>query len=717
MIGEKQFKKEINGQEFEVKIGQIAEQASGSVIVRHGETTVMATVCLGDDRHGKDFFPLTVDYEERYYAAGRILGSRFMRREGRPSDEATLTGRLVDRAIRPLFPKELKREVQVIITVLSFDGINDPDVPSLLGVSLALSLSQIPWAGPLAGCRLSYLDKGWILNPSYEQQGQAELSLTLTAVEGEKEMLINMIEAAGKEVNEETVNEGLSFADPIFKSLVQFQREIIDQYQPEKIIINQPESALDVERINDIKEFIQQKLSNLFPVKADQELKQVLAGLYQSVEEFLNEHHSEYLTAGFNLLEEEISNFTRQQVLEHEIRLDGRKLDEIRPLKADIALIPRVHGSGLFQRGLTKVMSIVTLGPTGDHRKFEGMEVVEERRFMHHYNFPPFSTGEVRPLSGTKRREIGHGYLAEKALEPLIPDMDKFPYTIRIVSECLSSNGSTSMASVCASSLSLMDAGVPIKESAAGISIGLITGPDHYKLLTDVQGTEDHYGDMDFKVAGTSQGITAIQVDVKIRGLTYQIIKEALIQAREARGIILKTITDVIASPRTELSPWAPKIVSGQIDPSKIGMVIGSGGKTINGLVLKYDVTIDIEEDGHVYIAGVDEKMAQSALDEVMNMTHETEVGESFQGTVTRIFNFGAMVEFLPGQEGLVHISQFVPERISRVEDVVKTGDVIPVKVVEIDEKGRINLSAKAAGFKPTKKPVISSRRTNPRER
>jgi len=704
MIGEKSFKKEIGGQEFEVTIGHIADQANASVLVRQGETVVMVTACMGNDNHGKDFFPLTVDYEERYYAAGRILGSRFMRREGRPSDEATLTGRLIDRSIRPLFPEELKREVQVIITVLSFDGVNDPDVPGLLGTSIALSLSDIPWGGPLVACRLGYLEGQWIINPSYEQQEKADLFMTLSAVEGEKEILVNMIEASGREAKEKMITDGLDQAEPIFKSLFQFQEEIINHYQPEKIILESEEIGIDSELAQRIKKFAQDKLAELFPAKADQETKEVFANFYQITEDFLNDNCADQLGDGRKIIEEEVYSFLRKEILEKETRIDGRKLNEIRPLKADVSLVPRVHGSGLFQRGLTKVMSIVTLGPTGDHRKFEGMEVVDERRFMHHYNFPPYSTGEVRHLSGTKRREIGHGYLAEKALSPLIPDMDKFPYTIRIVSECLSSNGSTSMASVCASSLSLMDAGVPIKKPAAGISIGLITDSNQYKLLTDVQGSEDHHGDMDFKVAGTDEGITAIQVDVKIRGLTKQMIVEALDQAREARLHILKIIEKTIGGPRPELSSWAPKIVSGQIDPSKIGMVIGSGGRTINGLVDKYQVTIDLEETGHVYVAGTDQKAAQAALDEIMAMTHEVEAGETFTGTVTRIFNFGAMVEILPGQEGLVHISQFVPQRINRVEDVVKTGDVIPVKVIEIDEKGRINLSAKAAGFKPLKK-------------
>ncbi len=705
MIGEKQFKKEIGGQEFEVKIGRVADQADGSVLVRQGETTVMVTVCLGSDQHGKDFFPLTVDYEERYYAAGKILGSRFMRREGRPSEEAMLTGRMIDRSIRPLFPKELKQEVQVIVTVLSFDGINDPDMPALLGASLALSLSPVPWNGPLSACRLGYLEDQWIINPTYEQQEKAELTLALTAVEGEKEMLVNMIEASGREAKEERVSEGLVEADPVFKTLIQFQKEIIGQHQIEKVALPEKESGLEADKEKDIREFARQKITEAFPAPADQEVKQVMSNIHQAIADFLNEHHPDHVREGFSLFEEELSAFVREQAMEHETRLDGRKLDEIRPLSSEVGLIPRVHGSGLFQRGLTKVFSVVTLGPTGDHRKFEGMEVIEERRFMHHYNFPPYSTGEVKFMGSTKRREIGHGYLAEKALAPLIPDMDRFPYTIRIVSECLSSNGSTSMASVCASSLSLMDAGVPIKEAAAGISIGLISGPDHYKLLTDVQGAEDHHGDMDFKVAGTSQGITAIQVDVKIRGLTAQMVKDALAQAREARMAVLKSLTEAINEPRSELSPWAPKILSTDIDPDKIGLIIGPGGKTINGLVAKHGVTIDIEETGRVYVAGPDKDSAQAAVDEIAAMTHEAEVGEVFEGPVTRIFNFGAMVEFLPGHEGLVHISQFTPSRIRQVEDVVKVGDVIPVKVVEIDEKGRVNLSAKAAGFKPPQKP------------
>ncbi len=704
MIGEKQFKKEIAGQEFEVRIGQIANQANSSVIVRQGETTVMVTVCSGSNQHGKDFFPLTVDYEERYYAAGKILGSRFMRREGRPSDEATLTGRLIDRSIRPLFPESFRNEVQVIITVLSFDGINDPDVPGLLGASIALSLSDLPWQGPIAPCRVGYLDNQWKINPSYEQQDQAEVYLTLSAVEGEKEILINMIEAAGQEAAEERIVEGLTQAEPVLKTLIQFQKEIINQYAPTKIPVPEVDISLEAPVEQSIRNFIQEKLNNIFPVQAEQEVKEVLSQLHQALQDFLNQNHPECLPEGFAILEEELYQFMRRQVLDNDQRLDGRGLKEIRPLQAEVSLIPRVHGSGLFQRGLTKVLSVVTLGPTGDCRKLEGMEVIEERRFMHHYNFPPYSTGEVKPLVGTKRREIGHGYLAEKALSPLIPDVEDFPYTIRLVSECLSSNGSTSMGSVCASSLSLMDAGVPIKAPAAGISVGLVTGPDHYKLLTDVQGAEDHYGDMDFKVAGTKQGVTAMQVDVKIKGLTKQMINEALAQAKEARLAILETMARAIERPRDNLSPWAPKIVSGQINPSKIGMIIGPGGRTINALVDKHGVTIDIEDDGHVYVAGPERQQAQKALDEIMGMTHEAEVGETFEGKVTRIFNFGAMIEFLPGQEGLVHISEFANHRIGQVEDVVKVGDTIPVKVIEIDEKGRINLSAKAAGFQAPQK-------------
>ena len=704
MIGEKQFKKEIAGQEFEVRIGQVANQADSSVIVRQGETTVMVTVCSGSDQHGKDFFPLTVDYEERYYAAGKILGSRFMRREGRPSDEATLTGRLIDRAIRPLFPEGFKNEVQVVVTILSFDGVNDPDVPGLLGTSIALSLSRLPWQGPLALCRMAFLNDQWQINPSYEQQDQAEIALTFSAVEGNQEILINMIEAAGKESEESQIIEGLNKAEPVLKTLIQFQQEIIKQFNPEKLPIPEVKISLEASADQEIRKFVQKELTDLFPVQVEQEVKEILSRLYRSVEDFLNEKHPESVVEGLAILEEELYHFIRQQVLEHDQRLDGRGLKDIRPLQAEVSVVPRVHGSGLFQRGLTKVLSIVTLGPTGDGRKLEGMEVMGERRFMHHYNFPPYSTGEVKPIGSTKRREIGHGYLAEKALRPLVPDVEEFPYTIRIVSECLSSNGSTSMASVCASSLSLMDAGIPIKAPAAGISIGLVTGNNQYKIVTDVQGTEDHYGDMDFKVAGTRQGVTAIQVDVKIRGLTKKMIVEALAQAKEARLFILDQMAQAIDQPRTELSPWAPKIVSGQISPSKIGMIIGPGGRTINALVDKHGVTIDLEDDGHVYVAGPDRPQAQKALDEILAMTHEAEVGETFEGKVTRIFNFGAMVEFLPGQEGLVHISEFANHRIGQVEDVVKTGDVIPVKVIEIDEKGRINLSAKAAGFKAPQK-------------
>jgi polyribonucleotide nucleotidyltransferase len=702
---QQEFITKIGGRKLTVKTGDIAPQANGSVLIQHGETMVLATACLNNQISNAGFFPLTVNYEEKYYASGEILGSRYMRREGRPSDEAILTSRLIDRAIRPRFPEGFKKEVQIIITVLSYDKENDPTIPALLGASLALSLSDIPWNGPLGIAKLKYLEEKWVINPPQSEENNSAPELMLTALEHESGFLINMIEGQAEEMPEEKIIDGLKQAQAVFQKIIAFQKEIIQKLAKPKIEMSLPPSSPETEEMK----------KELSPFLAQQNLKDYLFGfqglaakekdkeLKEKVIDWLEEKHPEQIKIGLEMLEEEKSSLIRQRIIEEGIRADGRKLDDIRPLSAQTNLSPRGHGSAIFSRGLTKIFSTVTLGPPEDQQKIEGMEIVKEKRFMHHYNFPPFATGETGRVGSPKRREIGHGHLAEKALSPLLPSFDDFPYTIRIVSETFSSNGSSSMASTCASSLALMDAGVPMKTSVAGIALGLITDGEKYKILTDIQGPEDHYGDMDFKVAGTENGVTAIQVDVKIKGVNYEIIEEALIKAKEARLKILKTMTDCLPLPRKELSPWAPKIIAMQISPDKIGLVIGPGGRMINELSEKHQVTIKIENSGKVYVSALDRKQAEAATNEIAKMTEEPEIGKIYQGKVRKILEFGAFVEFLPGQDGLVHISKFVSSRLNKVEDVVSLGDIIPVKLIEIDEQGRFDLSAKAAGFNPKK--------------
>ena len=701
---QEEFTAEIGGRKLTIKTGDIAPQANGSVLIRHGETMVLATACLNNQISDAGFFPLTVNYEEKYYASGEILGSRYVRREGRPSDEAILTSRLIDRAIRPRFPEGFKKEVQVIITVLSYDKENDPTIPALLGASLSLSLSDIPWNGPLGIAKLKYLEGKWVINPPQNEENDSAPELMLTALEQGSGFLVNMIEGQAEEMSEEKIVEGLKQAQVAFQETIAFQKKIIQKSAKPKIEMPSPPLYPEIEEMKkELSLFLAQNLKDhLFGLQG-LAAKEKEEELEEKVTAWLEEKYPEQIKVGLEILKEEKASLIRQRIIEEGIRADGRKLDDIRSLSAQTDLSPRGHGSAFFSRGLTKIFSIVTLGPPEDQKKIEGMEIVKEKRFMHHYNFPPFATGETGRIGSPKRREIGHGHLAEKALSPLLPSFNDFPYTIRIVSETFSSNGSSSMASTCASSLALMDAGVPMKAPVAGIALGLITAGEKYKILTDIQGPEDHYGDMDFKVAGTENGVTAIQVDVKIKGVSYEIIEEALVKAKEARLKILKTMTDCLPSPRKELSPWAPKIIAIQISPDKIGLVIGPGGRTINELSEKHQVTIKIENNGKVYVSALDRKQAEEAANEIAKMTEEPEIGKIYQGKVRKILEFGAFVEFLPGQDGLVHISKFVSSRLNKVEDVVSLGDVIPVKLVDIDEQGRFNLSAKAAGFNPKK--------------
>jgi len=696
------FKLELGGKELKATFNNLAEQASGSVFLQYGETTVLATVVMSDQgRDGIDFFPLTVEYEEKFYAAGKILGSRFMRREGKPSDEAILTARFIDRAIRPRFPKHLKREVQVVVTCLSWDGQNDPDIIGLIAASLVLSVSDIPWQGPIAVLRVGQGEKDFILNPTYEQRGENRLELTLAGLESQKDTLINMIEAEGDEVEEKTIMEAVAFAKPHLEKLIDFQKEITNKTGKEKQVTEEPAKDLELEK--EIREFLGNKLEKaLFQenkVNRSGDVNDLMKGLVYYIEGKYPGMGKQSLCNEF--FEEETNRITHENAIKSEQRSDGRKLDEIREIGGEVNLLPRTHGSGLFTRGQTKSLSILTLGAPGDVRLLEGMEITGKKRFMHHYNFPPYSSGEVKPMRGPGRREIGHGMLAEKALFPLIPDSDKFPYTIRIVTEILSSNGSTSMASVCSSILALMDAGVPIKRPAAGIAMGLMQDDKgNYKILTDIQGPEDHHGDMDFKVAGTEKGITAIQMDVKIEGITEEIMEKTLEGAKKARLSILGKMKEVIAEPKPELSAHAPRIVTLQINPDKIREVIGPGGKVINEIIDECEVNIDIEDTGKIFITAEKEEAARKAVEWIKGITREAKVGEIFQGKVKRIMDFGAFVEILPGQEGLVHISELASYHVGKVEDIVKLDEIIPVKVISIDNQGRINLSLKEAKSK-----------------
>ena len=691
------FNLDIGGRELIVETKNLAEQANGSVLVRYGDTVVLGTVVMSEqEREGIDFFPLTVEYEERFYAAGKILGSRFIRRESRPSDEAILTARAIDRAIRPRFSENLRRETQVVVTCLSWDGENDPDIIGLLAASLALTISDIPWSGPVAPLRISQPDNQFILNPTYEEREKSELDLLLVGVAKNNEVLINMIEVEANEIEEKTIIEASQFAQTHLKKLIDFQKEITKKVGKEKFVIDQPSQDRELEK--ELKDFLGNKIEKVLFQKNKSERTESVNNLKEELSYFIEGKYPGMGKTKYakDFFEKEIDKSVHENIIKKEIRPDGRKLEEIREIQIEAGLLPRTHGSGLFTRGETKALSILTLGTPGDVRLLEGMEIRGKKRFMHHYNFPPYCSGEVKPMRGPGRREIGHGMLAEKALLPLVPSFEEFPYTMRIVTEILSSNGSTSMAAVSAASLALMDAGVPIKNPAAGIAIGLMSdGQGNNKVLVDIQGPEDHYGDMDFKAAGTRKGITAIQMDVKIEGITEKILKDALNLAKKARLQILDKIEKVLPKSRPELSPWAPRIYTLQIKPEKIREVIGPGGKVINEIIGKCEVSIDIEDSGRVFITAEKEEAGKKAIAWIKNITKEVKVGEVFQGKVKRILDFGAFVEILPGQDGLVHISQLAPYRVKKVEDIVKIGDIVPVKVIGIDEQGRINLSIK----------------------
>lgn len=692
----KKWSLQIGGRDLQIETGLLAGQANGAVTVRYGDTQILATAVMSRGMgFARGYFPLMVDYEERYYAAGKIKGSRFIKREGRPSDEAVLTGRAVDRTIRPLFEMRMRNDVQVIVTAQSYDGENDPDIPAIIAASAALHISDIPWGGPVAAVRVGIIDGEVIINPTQEELIGSELDLTLSGT-GEK---INMIEAGGKEVPEEDVVRAFKAGHEVIAKITALLEEMRKEVGKEK------SEPVRLEADTAVEESIREKALSLGLEGALYGTKEEIGEQTRAVKEKVKAAVTEAMPEpidGFDdvfeqVFDEVADELVHKNILESEKRPDGRKLDEIRPISCRVGLTPRTHGTGLFTRGETQVLTVTTLGAPGDEQIIDTMEVDMKKRYIHHYNFPPYSVGEVRPMRGPGRREVGHGALAEKALVPVLPSKEDFPYTMLLVSEVLSSNGSSSMASTCGSTLSLMHAGVPIKKPVSGIAMGVIIGDGQYKILSDIQGAEDHYGDMDFKVAGTEAGITALQMDVKVDGIDIEMLEAALTQAKAGRSHILGKMLEVMPEPNKEMSPYAPRIITMKINPDKIRDVIGPGGKMINEIIDGTGVDIDIEDDGSIFITSVDEISAKKAQEWIQNITREVKPGEIFKGKVTRIMNFGAFVEVLPKQEGLVHISELADHRVEKVEDVVKVGDVIPVLVKEIDSQGRINLSLKDA--------------------
>ena len=700
-----------------IETGRFAGLADAAVTVQYGDTVILATAVMSTkQREGVDFLPLMVDYEERLYAAGKIKGSRFIKREGRPSDESILTSRLVDRSIRPLFSYTIRNDIQVVLTLLSHDQENDPDILSLIGASAALAISPIPWNGPIAGIRVGRINGEWIINPSYEARTKSDLDLV---VSGTADRVL-MLECQAQEIVESVFSEAVEFGQKhykkIFDLIIQMQKEI-------GIAKNElpVPSAEEVEKLNTLKEkvraFIIPKLDDVLFYKTgdskmtkSENLKKAKAELDELLKAD-NDISKEDRQKGLSIIDEIIEEESRKSVLEKERRVDNRTINEIRSLSSSVGILPRTHGSGLFQRGETQVLSIVTLGSPSEEQILDGMEETTHKRYMHHYNFPGFSVGEAKPMRSTGRREIGHGALAEKALMPVLPSKEEFPYTIRVVSEVLSSNGSSSMGATCGSTLSLMDAGVPIKKPVGGITMGLIYDEttERYKVLTDLQGVEDFGGDMDFKVAGTRDGITAVQLDVKISGLTDQIVRETIDRAKIARLQVLDVMDEAIKAPRPAVSQYAPKITVIKIKPEKIRDVIGAGGKIINEIIAATGANIDIEQDGTVFVSAVSQESVDKAAEWVINLTKEAVVGEIFEGKVMRIMDFGAFVEILPKQEGLVHISELAPYRVGKVTDILQEGDTVKVKLIEVDSMGRLNLSRRQA-MSPEELRAVSDR-------
>ena len=686
------FSTEFGGRTLTIETGKIAKQANGAVLVRYGETAVVVAVTGTDTpREGVDFFPLTVDFEEKMYAVGKIPGG-FLRREGRPAETAILTSRLIDRPIRPMFPDGYHNDVQIVATAVSVDPDNAPDIPAMIGASCALSISDIPFEGPIAGVRVGLIDGQFIVQPTVEQAKVSELNL---AVAGTKDAIL-MVEAGAKEVSEEVMLDAIWFAHGEIKKLVEFQEKIQAEVGKPKMdfeVYTPPaELAQEIEAYGEPK--IHDALMDPDKLHRDKMVSEAKEEILAHFTELYPDNEIDIAHVVAKL----VKRVFRHIITVDKIRPDGRALDEVRPISCEVGLLARPHGCSLFTRGQTQVLNCLALAPLRDAQTLETLAGDIQKRYIHHYNFPPYSVGETKPLRSPGRREIGHGALAERALLPVIPSEEEFPYTIRLVSEVLESNGSSSMASTCASTLSLMDAGVPIKAPVSGVAMGLVKEGENFTILTDIQGLEDANGDMDFKVAGTSKGITAIQMDIKVDGLTRDILQAALAQAKKGRAFILGKMLECISEPRKQLKKYAPKITtrSIKVNPEKIKDIIGPGGKVIKKIVEDTGAQIDINDDGTVYIAAADSASADAAIKTIQDITAEPEVGKVYTGKVTRIMNFGAFVEFMPGREGLVHISQLAKERVEKVEDVVSVGDEIVVKLVEIDSKGRLNLSRKA---------------------
>ncbi|OGD24683.1 polyribonucleotide nucleotidyltransferase [Candidatus Azambacteria bacterium RIFCSPHIGHO2_01_FULL_40_24] len=700
----KKYSLEIGGQTLKIEIGKLAGQANGAVTAQLGDTVVLATAVISKNQKvGADYMPLVVDYEEKFYARGKILGSRFLRREGRPSEEAILNARLIDRAIRPLFNQSVRNEIQIVSTILSVDEKNDPDVVAMIASSIALVISDIPWNGPIAAVRIGRIDSKWILNPSFEERkaGIADLVISVSP-----DLKINMIEAGGSEITEEDLIAGFEFAEKPLKDIIEFSKTIADEFNTPKASVVLEITDGELEEV--VNKFLSkdkaletaiyekkkgQRLMNLDILK--EELMAHIAKTDLPAEVLTKAGESKIKTAEA-LFEKEIDKMVHKNILESDLRPDGRKLDQLRDLSTEIGFLPRTHGSGLFERGETQVLSALTLGAPSDEQIVEGMVISTKKHFMHQYNFPPYSVGETGRVGAPGRREIGHGALAEKALEPMIPKKEEFPYAIRVVSEVLSSNGSSSMASTCASTLALMDGGVPIKKPVAGIAMGLISdGKNIHKILTDIQGPEDHYGDMDFKVAGTRDGVTALQMDVKINGVDVETLEKALVQAKKARLEILDHMVKTIAEPKKELSPLAPRIITMEVHPDKIREVIGPGGKVINDIIAKTGAAIDIEDSGLVFITALSEKSGLEAKTMIEEIVKEYKIGDIVAGKVTQILDFGAIVEF-GKRDGMIHISELAPYRVNKVTDIINVGDEVKVRIKRI-EGGKISLSLKDA--------------------
>lgn len=691
----KVFSMDLAGRKLTIETGKLAQLANGAVLVRYGDTVILSTATASaEPREGIDFFPLSVDYEERLYAVGKIPGG-FIKREGKPTEKAILTSRVIDRPIRPLFPKDLRNDVVVVNLVMSVDQDNSPEVAAMIGASTAISISDIPFKGPIGGVVMGLVDGQVVINPNAEQREKSQMYVTLAGTRDK----VTMIEAGANEVPEDVMLKAIRTGHDEIRKIVEFIEGIVKEVGKPKFQYKSFEVPADV--FAAVKEYAYDKMREAVLSMDKQGREDSVTELTKEIQEHFAEIYPDSESLVGDAVYKLEKKVVREYILEEHKRVDGRSLDQIRPLSAEVGLLPRAHGSGLFQRGQTQVLTTLTLGAMGDVQTLDGIDLEETKRYMHHYNFPGYSVGEAKSSRGPGRREIGHGALAERALEPVIPKLEEFPYTIRLVSEVLMSNGSTSQGSVCGSTLALMDAGVPIKAPVAGISAGLVideNNPDRFVTFMDIQGIEDFFGDMDFKVAGTKKGITAIQMDIKVEGLNEEIIKQAFELTKRGREqIIDEVILKTIDAPREDISPYAPKIITTSIDPDKIREVIGPGGKTINKIIAETGVKIDIEDDGKVYIASPDKKAGMRALQIIEGIAKEVEPGQVYMGKVVRIMSFGAFVEFLPGKEGLVHISKLDKKRVAKVEDVVNIGDEILVKVMEIDKQGRINLSRKDA--------------------